>query len=273
MTEGVPMSGSHCQTRHTFSIYKYVMAQMVSNPAAMPETQVRSRCREDPLEEGMATHSSTLAWEIPWIEEPGGLQPVGPKEPGTPEQLTLSLWRVWQGWGGQGLEGLVSVGCRQHTAKQALCESFVYVNISSDAVGCGMPWHRDGGWFCEWEGTRWMLGKHRCLNKQRVSDLWKALETHCINLDFSVLLECNLAWEWRPYSSSPSPHPQPTPNLVHNFVLSTYLFKSLGVEWWMESINERMKQWMSGEGDELTFITRPAIEPWCLTLWHLVGAP
>ena len=99
MTEGVPMSGSHCQTRHTFSIYKYVMAQMVSNPAAMPETQVRSRCREDPLEEGMATHSSTLAWEIPWIEEPGGLQPVGPKEPGTPEQLTLSLWRVWQGWG------------------------------------------------------------------------------------------------------------------------------------------------------------------------------
>ena len=38
-----------------------------------------------------------------------------------------------------------------------------------------------------------MLGKHRCLNKHRVSDLWKALETHCINLDFSVLLECNLA--------------------------------------------------------------------------------
>ena len=32
---------------------------------------------EDPLEEGMATHSSTLAWRIPWTEEPGGLQPVG----------------------------------------------------------------------------------------------------------------------------------------------------------------------------------------------------
>ena len=75
MTEGVPMSGSHCQTRHTFSIYRYVMAQTVNNPPAMPETQVRSRCPEDPLEEGMATHSSTLAWEIPWTEEPGGLQP------------------------------------------------------------------------------------------------------------------------------------------------------------------------------------------------------
>ena len=75
------------------------MAQTVNNPPAMPETQVRSRCPEDPLEEGMATHSSTRAWEIPWTEEPGGLQPMGPKEPGTPERLTLSLWRVWQGWG------------------------------------------------------------------------------------------------------------------------------------------------------------------------------
>ena len=35
------------------------------------------RCREDALEEGMATHSSTLAWGIPWIEEPGGLQSLG----------------------------------------------------------------------------------------------------------------------------------------------------------------------------------------------------
>ena len=39
--------------------------------------RVRSLGREDPLEEGMATHSSILAWEIPWTEEPGGLQSVG----------------------------------------------------------------------------------------------------------------------------------------------------------------------------------------------------
>ena len=35
--------------------------------------------REDPLEEGMATHTSILAWRIPWTEEPGGLQPIGPQ--------------------------------------------------------------------------------------------------------------------------------------------------------------------------------------------------
>ena len=43
----------------------------------MQETQVRSLAQEDPLEEEMATHSSILAWEIPWTEEPGGLQSMG----------------------------------------------------------------------------------------------------------------------------------------------------------------------------------------------------
>ena len=44
---------------------------------AMWETQVRSLGQEDPLEKEMATHSSILAWKIPWTEEPGGLQSVG----------------------------------------------------------------------------------------------------------------------------------------------------------------------------------------------------
>ena len=43
----------------------------------MQETQVQSQGREDPLEEGMATHSSILAWRIPWTEEPDGLQSIG----------------------------------------------------------------------------------------------------------------------------------------------------------------------------------------------------
>ena len=43
----------------------------------MQETQVQSLGREDPLEEGMATHASALAWRIPWTEEPGGLQSMG----------------------------------------------------------------------------------------------------------------------------------------------------------------------------------------------------
>ena len=50
------------------------VAQMVKNPLAMQEIWVRSLGQEDPLEKGMTTHSSILAWEIPWTEEPGGLQ-------------------------------------------------------------------------------------------------------------------------------------------------------------------------------------------------------
>ena len=54
-----------------------VVARMVKNLPAMQETRVQSLRREDPLEKGMATHSSILAWEIPWTEEPGGLQVHG----------------------------------------------------------------------------------------------------------------------------------------------------------------------------------------------------
>ena len=53
------------------------MAQKVKNPPAVLETRVRSLGLEDPLEEGMATHSSILAWKIPWSEEPGGLRSMG----------------------------------------------------------------------------------------------------------------------------------------------------------------------------------------------------
>ena len=56
------------------------VAQWVKNPPATQETQVRSLAWEDPLEEGMATHSSILAWSIPWTEEPGGLSPQPHKE-------------------------------------------------------------------------------------------------------------------------------------------------------------------------------------------------
>ena len=53
----------------------------------MQETWVRSLGREDPLEKEMATHSSTLAWRIPWTEEPGGLQSMGLQELDTTERL------------------------------------------------------------------------------------------------------------------------------------------------------------------------------------------
>ena len=53
------------------------MAQMVKKLLALQETWVRSLGQEDPLEKEMATHSSILAWRIPWTEEPGRLQFTG----------------------------------------------------------------------------------------------------------------------------------------------------------------------------------------------------
>ena len=56
------------------------MAQMIKNLPAVRETWIQSLSWEDPLDEGMATHSSVLAWRIPWTEEPGRLQSLGHKE-------------------------------------------------------------------------------------------------------------------------------------------------------------------------------------------------
>ena len=59
-----------------------LVVQVVKSLPAMQETWVRSVDWEDPLEKGMATHSSILAWRIPWTEEPGGLQSMGSQRAG-----------------------------------------------------------------------------------------------------------------------------------------------------------------------------------------------
>ena len=59
-----------------------LVAQRLEPLPAMRETWVLSLGWEDPLEKGMATHSSTLAWKIPWTEEPGGLQSTGSQRVG-----------------------------------------------------------------------------------------------------------------------------------------------------------------------------------------------
>ena len=59
-----------------------LVIQLVKNPPEMWETWVLSLCWEDPLEEDMATHSSILAWRIPWTEEPGGVQSMGSQRVG-----------------------------------------------------------------------------------------------------------------------------------------------------------------------------------------------
>ena len=68
-----------------------LVTQMVKNLPAMLEIWVRSLGWENPLEKGMATHSSILAWRITRTEEPGGLQAMDRQELDTTERLTLSL--------------------------------------------------------------------------------------------------------------------------------------------------------------------------------------
>ena len=75
---------------------------MVKNLPAVQETQVQFLGLEDPLEMGIATHSSIRAWKIPWIDEPGGLQPMGSQRVGhnwvtntfsyTPQEILLLSW-------------------------------------------------------------------------------------------------------------------------------------------------------------------------------------
>ena len=67
---------------------------MLKSVPAMWETWVRSLAREDPLEKEMATHSSILAWRIPWMEELGGLQSMGHKESDTTERLHFHLLNI-----------------------------------------------------------------------------------------------------------------------------------------------------------------------------------
>ena len=68
------------------------MAQIVKNLPAMQKTQVQFLGGEDPLEKKVATHSSILAWRIPWTEEPGGLQSTGSQRVGHDRATSLSLF-------------------------------------------------------------------------------------------------------------------------------------------------------------------------------------
>ena len=74
-----------------YSIRASLVAQTVKRLSAMRETRVQSLGREDPLEKEMATHSSILAWRIPWTEEPGRLQSTGSQRVGHDWATSLSL--------------------------------------------------------------------------------------------------------------------------------------------------------------------------------------
>ena len=91
---------------------------MVKTLPANGETWVSSLGLEYPLDEEMATHSSILAWRIPWTEGPGGLQSTVCKEPDTAEQLTLTL-RHFKAY----------LGFMSHKAQQEAQKTSVRFNI------------------------------------------------------------------------------------------------------------------------------------------------
>ena len=93
----LPSSCEIIPRRHSLSppTRAFLVAQLVKNLPAMQETWVQSLGREDPPEKRMATRSSVLIWEIPWTEEPGGLQSMGCKKV---VWLTRSLSPSLPGW-------------------------------------------------------------------------------------------------------------------------------------------------------------------------------
>ena len=86
-------SAQHPESAQTQNSISYILygsegfpdGSVVKSLPAMQETWAQSLCWEDPLEEGMATHSSNLAWRIPWTEEPDGLQSMGSHRVSTTE--------------------------------------------------------------------------------------------------------------------------------------------------------------------------------------------
>ena len=117
------------------------MAQMVKNPPAMQETQVRSLDQEDPLEKKMATHSSILAWIIPWIEDPGGLPSVDSQFM-VPGGLAVNFCRTCK----------VEVAGGVNEAQMGTRDSTISASL------CGLDLH-----FHDCKMRRTVLGVHSCI--------------------------------------------------------------------------------------------------------------
>ena len=101
------------------------MAQRLKHLPAMRETWVQSLGWEDPLEKEMATHSSILAWRIPWTEEPCGLQSMGRRESDTTEQLHFTSLLLTD----------ISPNGKLKTELQNTCESVsVHLSLTLDST-------------------------------------------------------------------------------------------------------------------------------------------
>ena len=99
------------------------VAQMVKLPPTVRETRVQSLGQEDPLEMDMATHSSTLAWKIPWMEERGRLQPMGSQRVGYNWATSLSLSSLTAGVAGthSSSQGSFQISQKQGQRHALLC--------------------------------------------------------------------------------------------------------------------------------------------------------
>ena len=75
-------------------ITQIVLVQTVRSPPAMQETRIQSLGWEEPLKEEMTTHSSILAWKIPWMEKPGRLQSQGSQKVGHNRTSSLSFYQI-----------------------------------------------------------------------------------------------------------------------------------------------------------------------------------
>ena len=107
-------------------IWASLIAQLVKNLPVMQETWVRSLSREDPLEKRMATHSSILAWRIPWIGEPGGIQSVGLQRVGydwvtNTFTFICVLLAVFNISGGYGKRAVLTKSCRAYRIQLGFC--------------------------------------------------------------------------------------------------------------------------------------------------------
>ena len=89
------------ETRAPALLPHSLVAQMVNNQPSVQETQVQSLGQEDPLEKGMATHSSILAWRIPWTEEPDRLQSMGLQRVGCDWMTNTFVRLEWANWAAQ----------------------------------------------------------------------------------------------------------------------------------------------------------------------------
>ena len=134
-----------------------LVAQTVKHLPTMRETWVQSLGREDPLEKEMATPSSTLAWEIPWMEEPGRLQSVGSQRViydwATSPYLTFSILSDWD------LPFLPNTSWNVKVLVTQLCPTLC------DPVDCSPPGSSLQNWPAMWETWVWSLGPEYPLEK------------------------------------------------------------------------------------------------------------